>query len=359
MISTPNPTGPDRNPACTFEPRAMAPGAQPAARRAPAAGPPGLPNGARAILAPLCGITDAVFRRICLELGADMAVTEMISSEAVTRGRENSVRSLKNLEITQGPLSLQIFGGDPQRMGDTAERLSALAPEYIDLNFGCPVRKIVTQNGGSAVLRDLDLLGRICRSVVRRSRVPVSAKIRAGWDKPSGRQVRQIARTIEDAGVSMLAVHARTRRQRFSGRADWDLIGEAVDAVEIPVVGNGDVTTADDFFAIASHTGCRAVMIGRGAVGNPWLFSEIRSRLMGREYTPPGPRGRVELLLEHVRQEVEADGEPYGVVTSRKIMGAYVRHLPGARDLRGAMMQATALSELEDLFGGYIEDQGF
>jgi len=283
----------------------------------------------------------------------------MISSEAMTRGKEHTVRSVKGLDVGEGPLSLQIFGGDPQRMGETADRLSALEPEYIDMNFGCPVRKIVAQNGGSAVLKDLHLLGRICREVVLRSRAKVSAKIRVGWDKSSGAQIRDIARTIEDAGVSMVAVHARTRKQRFTGKANWDLIAEAREAVNIPVVGNGDVTTADSFFEIVSHTGCEAVMIGRGAVGNPWVFSEIAARLEGRAYSPPGPRERVDVLLGHVRRKVELDGEPYGVVTSRKIMGAYVKHLPGARELRGAMMQITAFAELEDLFRNYLEDRGF
>lgn len=321
--------------------------------------PKGLPNGARAILAPLCGITDAVFRRICLERGAEMAVTEMISSDAFTRGKAACVRSLKWLDTSEGPLSLQIFGASPERMGETAARLSELSPAYIDMNFGCPVRKVVAQRGGSAVLRDLDLLGRICRTVVDRSRVPVSAKIRAGWDKPSGEGIRAIARTIEDAGVSMLAVHARTRKQGFGGEADWDLIAEAKDAVSIPVVGNGDVNSADDLFRLHGHTGCDAVMIGRGAIGNPWLFGEIRARLDGVGFTPPTPRQRVDVLLEHVRRSVDMDGEPLGVVTTRKVTSVYVKRLPGARELRGNMMRATRLAELEDLLYAYLEKNGF
>jgi len=283
----------------------------------------------------------------------------MVSSEAMTRGREHSVRAIKGLSVEEGPLSVQIFGGDPERMGETAALLSEMEPEYIDMNFGCPVRKIVTQNGGSAVLRDLDLLGRICREVVRQSEVPVSAKIRAGWDKSSGSQIREIARVIEDAGVSMLAVHARTRKQGFTGRADWDLIAEAKNAVAIPVIGNGDVTTADDFFELVRQTNCEAVMIGRGAIGNPWIFAEIRARLEGRDYQSPGPRERVEVLLDHVRREVEVDGEPHGVITSRKVMAAYVKHLPGARDLRGVMMQITTIAALEELFNSYLDERGF
>lgn len=322
----------------------------------PAVAPRGLPNGARTILAPLCGVTDAVFRKICLDRGAEMVVTEMISSDALTRGKESRVRSLKELDVGQGPLSLQIFGGDPGRMGETAGRLSELYPQYIDLNFGCPVRKIVAQNGGSAVLRDLDLLGRICREVVRRSRVPVSAKIRAGWDKSSGRQIRDIVRTIEDAGVSMVAVHARTRKQGFSGRANWDLIAEAKQTVSIPVVGNGDVKDADDFFGIHRHTDCDAVMIGRGAVGNPWIFQEIRARLGGGSYKPPTARERVEVLLEHVRREVEVNGEPVGVVSTRKVMAAYIKNLPRVRELREKLMQIIRLSELEDLLRAYLKE---
>jgi tRNA-dihydrouridine synthase B len=322
---------------------------------------PRLATAARSGAAAACrprGITDAVFRKLCLEHGADMVVTEMISSDAVTRGKIDAVRSLKGLNVGEGPLSLQIFGGDPERMGETAAFLSELEPEYIDMNFGCPVRKIVAQNGGSAVLRDLGLLSRVCREVVRRSRVPVSAKIRAGWDKATGTQIRDIARTIEDAGVSMLAVHARTRKQRFEGRANWELIAEARAAVDVPVVGNGDVSTADAFFEMAEQTGCDAVMVGRGAIGNPWLFSEIRARLEGRDYTPPGPRVRVEVLLDHVRKEVAMDGEPLGIIASRKVMAVYVKHLPGARELRGTMMQITALAALEDLFYAYLQSHG-
>ena len=173
------------------------------------------------------------------------------------------------------------------------------------------------------------------------------------------RQFRALARVIEGAGVSMLAVHARTRKQGFTGRADWDLIAEAKDAVDIPVIGNGDVATADDFFEIVRQTNCEAVMIGRGAIGNPWIFAEIRARLEGRDYTPPGPRERVEVLLDHVRREVEVDGEPHGVITSRKVMAAYVRHLPGSRDLRGFMMQITTIAALEELFNSYLDERGF
>ena len=319
---------------------------------------PGLPNGARVILAPLCGVTTAPFRRICLEQGADMVVTEMISSEAMTRGKEEDCRAIRGLDADEGPLSFQIFGGDPVRMGETAARLSEMNPQYIDMNFGCPVKKIVNGGGGSAVLREIDLLGNICRNVVRRSSVPVSAKIRAGWDRPTGEKVRELARTIEDAGVTMLALHARTRTQGFSGLANWDLIAEAKRAVSIPVVGNGDVKSAEDVARIAEHTGCDAVMIGRAAIGNPWIFDDVKTRLAGGEFTAPTPRARVSVLLRHVTEAVRLDGEPGGVIASRKVMAAYLKRMPGVKAIRGGLMNARTLNELRDLLGGYVETIG-
>jgi tRNA-dihydrouridine synthase B len=318
----------------------------------------GLPNGARVILAPLCGITTAPFRRICLEQGADMVVTEMVSSEAVTRGRSEDCKATRGLDVAEGPLSLQIFGGNPERMGETAARLSERSPEYIDMNFGCPVKKIVNGGGGSAVLREVDLLGNICREVVRRSSVPVSAKIRAGWDRPTGEKVRELARAIEDAGVTMLAIHARTRAQGFTGKANWDLIAEAKQAVSIPVVGNGDVRSAEDVARMAEQTGCDAVMIGRAAIGNPWIFQEVKTTLSGGEFTPPTPRERVSVLIRHVGEAVRLDGEPGGVISSRKVMGAYLKHMPRARALRSGLMQSRSVTEVTDLCGAYLAEVG-
>lgn len=315
-------------------------------------------GGARVLLAPLCGITTAPFRRICLERGADLVVTEMVSSEAMTRGKSRDCRALHGLDHSDGPLSVQIFGGDPIRMGETAAMLSESGPVYLDMNFGCPVKKIVNGNGGSAVLRDLGLLGRICREVVRRSAVPVSAKIRAGWDRPTGDSVREIARTIEDAGVSMLAIHARTRAQGFTGTANWDLIAHAKDAVSIPVVGNGDVRGAEDVTRMRDHTGCDAVMIGRAAIGNPWIFEEVKARLDGRAWTPPTPRERVAVVVRHIGEAVRLEGEPGGVIASRKVMAAYLKRMPGARGVRGALMQVRTLAEVEDVLGGYLASIG-
>jgi nifR3 family TIM-barrel protein len=218
------------------------------------------------------------------------------------------------------------------------------------------VRKIVSGSGGSAVLRDLRLLHRISKRVVERSRVPVSAKIRSGWDKPTAESIGDIGRAIEEAGVSMIAVHARTRKQAFAGKANWELIRAIKEAVSIPVIGNGDVTGAEDFMKIKEETGCDAVMIGRCAIGNPWIFEEIHAALNGRPFNPPTPQERVAVLVDHVRQSADELGEPLGIIVTRKIMAAYLKRLPNARELRGKIMQCERLDELETIFRQYVED---
>jgi nifR3 family TIM-barrel protein len=310
----------------------------------------GLLRDRRLILAPLCGITDAVFRRICFGWGADMAVSEMISSEGLVRNSRH-IRAIRDLDMNAGPLMLQIFGADPEMMADAAAILSRLRPVSIDLNFGCPVRKIVSKNGGSAVLRDLRLLGRICRRVVENSTVPVTAKIRAGWDKSTAEGVADIARTIEDAGVLMIAVHARTKAQGFSGKADWALIKTVKDAVAIPVVGNGDVVGPESYRRMIATTGCDAVMIGRAAIGNPWVFDEIQRAIQNRPYRVPTPHDRIEGLLSHARLAVASYGEPLGIIATRRIMAAYLKRIPNARNLRSKIMRCERLVELERILG--------
>jgi tRNA-dihydrouridine synthase B len=311
--------------------------------------------GVDVVLAPLCGISNSIFRRICLDRGADMVVTEMISSEGLVRN-STRIRAVQGLDMSEGPLSLQVFGSDPEVMGEAAALLSELEPRFLDMNFGCPVRKIVSGSGGSAVLRDLRLLHRISKRVVERSRVPVSAKIRSGWDKPTAESIGDIGRAIEEAGVSMIAVHARTRKQAFAGKANWELIRAIKEAVSIPVIGNGDVTGAEDFMKIKEETGCDAVMIGRCAIGNPWIFEEIHAALNGRAFKPPTPQERVAVLLDHVRQSADELGEPLGIIVTRKIMAAYLKRLPNARELRGKIMQCERLDELETIFRQYVED---
>jgi tRNA-dihydrouridine synthase B len=302
-------------------------------------------EGVSVVLAPLAGITDAIFRGICMDHGADMVFSEMISADGLARCRRR-LRALRDLDTGNGRIALQIFGSDPAIMGEAAAVLSEYDPSLIDINLGCPVRKVVKRNGGAALLKDLRLLERVCAAVVRRSAVPVSAKVRAGWSDASETGVRDLGRALERAGISVITVHARSRAQAFQGLADWSLIAAMKDTVSVPVIGNGDVWSAEDYFRIRSETNCDAVMIGRGAVGNPWIFEEIQARREGRDFSPPSHRARLETMLDHVGKAVSKLGEPLGVVTSRKVMAAYARHLPNARDVRRALMKCERLAEL-------------
>jgi tRNA-dihydrouridine synthase B len=310
-------------------------------------------DGIEVVLAPLAGITDWIFRGICFQFGVDMAVSEMISSDAVTR-TVVPLRAMRHLDERRGPLALQIFGADPGRMAETAARLSEYRPLLIDLNFGCPVKKIVKGKGGAALLLDIPLLARICREVVRRSRVPVSAKIRTGWDTSDPLQLAEIARVIEGEGLSVITVHARTRSQAYSGAADWDMIKTVKQVVSIPVIGNGDVKSADDFINMKNQTGCDAVMIGRAAIGNPWIFAEIKARLEGARFESPAPNNRIEVLLEQLRLSVQELGEPLGIISVRRVIAAYLKFLPGARGLRGALMSLERLEEIEKVLTLYL-----
>ena len=265
------------------------------------------------------------------------------------------VRAIRHLDMGNGPLSLQIFGADPEMMGEAAAILSELNPRYIDLNFGCPVRKIVSKNGGSAVLKDVGLLERICRRVVEKSRVPVSAKIRAGWANSADDHIAEIGRVIEGAGVSMIAVHARTKEQAFKGKADWRIIKALKDTVSIPVVGNGDVANPESYFRMKEETGCDAVMIGRAAIGNPWVFEEVSAAIDGRGFDPPTARERVSAMLEHVRLAVEFYGEMLGMISTRRMMAAYLKRMPNAREIRSKIMACEEFTLLESLMHEYLE----
>jgi tRNA-dihydrouridine synthase B len=311
-------------------------------------------EGIDVVLAPLAGITDAVYRRICLEHGADMVVTEMVSADGLARYPER-LRALRNLDTGTGPVAIQIFGSDPENMGRAAAELSALNPRFIDLNFGCPVRKIVSRNGGAALLKNRKLLGEICKAVVRRSSVPVSAKMRSGWDGSSETSLLDVGRTIEDSGVSVITLHARSRVQAFKGRSDWGMIRFLKENLSIAVIGNGDIRSAADYNRMREETGCDAAMIGRGAVGNPWIFAEIKAGLEGRPWTPPSMEERLRTMFDHVSEAVRNIGEPLGLITSRKTMAAYAKYLPSARKLRRDLMSCISLGELEGVLREYLD----
>jgi tRNA-dihydrouridine synthase B len=306
-------------------------------------------------LAPMAGVSEAPFRRLCRRFGADVVVSEFLSSEGLRRENERTLR-MAAFGPEERPIGIQIFGAEPAAMADAAALVSEVfAPDYVDINFGCPVKKVVKRNGGSGCLKDLDLVARIIEAVVGATRLPVTAKIRSGWDE-SSRDPVAIGLRCQDAGARMLTLHARTRTEMFSGSARWDEIAAVVSALEIPVVGNGDVTTAADVVRIREQTGCAGVMIARGSFGNPWLFRDAHALLEGCPAPePPGAEERFRTALEHARLTLALDGDtPKSVMEFRKHLGWYVRGLPGAAALRERLHRVRTLAEVEHIFTEYL-----
>jgi nifR3 family TIM-barrel protein len=312
-------------------------------------------RGRRVALAPVASITNSIYRRLCKEQGADYCVTELVSSEALSR---ESLRSYELAHFTpaERPIAVQIFGGDPAKMAHATDLVNELEPDAIDINMGCPARKVTRNAGGSDLLRDLDRLGRVVAAVVARAERPVSVKIRAGWDEQSLVAV-EAARIIESEGAQWMTLHPRTRSQRFGGRARWELIAAVKDAVRIPVIGNGDIVTADDAIRMFEETGCDSVMVGRGCFGYPWIFAEIQSRLAGRAAAPPAAAERVAMALRNLRMEIEESTvEAFRVVRAmRKHLAWYVADLPGSKELRTQIFAAETYAEVEDILRQYAE----
>ena len=309
-------------------------------------------------LAPMAGFTEPVFRGLCREQGAAFVVTELVSSEGMVRGSERTSRYLE-FEESERPLGMQLFGSDPESMGKAAALLAGLGPDFIDINMGCPVPKVVTREAGAALLRNRPLLADLARAVVEGAGgLPVTAKIRSGWDRQSA-DIERTGEILERAGVAAVAIHARTRSERFEGRANWNDISRLKAAVSIPVIGNGDVRTADDAARMLAGTGCDGVLVGRGAVGNPWLFRECRALLERGERVPRPSRFEVVgTAIEHLRRSVARRGLPRGLVEMRKTLAMYVRGFPGAAKLRPRLFREADLEPLVDLLESYRRSLG-
>ncbi len=307
-------------------------------------------------LAPMAGVSEAPFRRLCRRFGADVVVSEFLSSEGLRRGSERTLR-MAAFDAAERPIGIQIFGAEPAAMAEAAALVTEVfAPEYVDVNFGCPVKKVVKRNGGSGCLKDLDLVAAIIRAVAAATPLPVTVKIRSGWDEER-RDPVGIALRCQDAGARVLTLHARTRTQMFSGEANWDEIAAAVAALDIPVIGNGDVRVAEDVLRMRELTGCAGVMVARGAFGNPWIFRDARALLDGEPARPaPTAEERFRTALEHARLTLELEGDtPKTVMEFRKHLGWYVRSLPGAAGLRDQLHRVNSLAEAERIFSVYLE----
>ena len=301
------------------------------------------------ILAPMAGYTDHGMRTVCREAGAELLVSEMISAKAVYYN-DKKTESLARLYESDGPTLIQLFGHEPDILAEAARRLvsgvgGGLAPIGFDINMGCPVRKIVSGGDGSALMEDPNLIERIVRSVANATPLPVSVKIRAGIDR-SHRNAVECALAAEAGGASFVAVHGRTRTEMYSGRADREIIRNVKNALHIPVIANGDIATGQDAIDMLADTGCDGIMIGRAAIGNPFLFAEILCALEGRPYTPPTPEERVATAKQQLAHSVEHLGEELAVREGRKQIALYLRACPGAAALRAHIHAACTVAQM-------------
>lgn len=306
-------------------------------------------------LAPMAGVSEAPFRRICRRFGADVVVSEFISSVGVSLGIRRVLADMRFEEIER-PIGIQLYGADAGVMARAAALVTeAFRPDYLDVNFGCPVKKVVRNNGGSGCLKDLSLVGAIIRSVRAATDLPVTVKIRSGWDE-TRRDPVTIARHCQDAGALALALHPRTRTQMYTGRADWDEIARVREALDIPVIGNGDVQRPEDVLAMWRHTGCAGVMVARGSFGNPWLFAQARDLLEGRPKRPDPPaEERFAVALEHARLALRLQGDTRKTALEfRKHLGWYTKGLAGSAELRQRLFAIESMHEAEAIFAEYL-----
>lgn len=288
------------------------------------------------VLAPLAGITDAVMREMCEAQGAAMTVTEMVSAKGLYYGDRNTPK-LTYIKENAGPTAIQIFGSEPDIIAFAARKLDGLSNKVLDINMGCPVPKVVNNGDGSALLKNPELVYDVTKAAVTNSTKPVSCKIRMGFTADSINAV-EIAQAIESAGASAVAVHGRTREQYYSGSADWEIIRRVKENVSIPVIGNGDVMSAEDGMRMLEETACDFVMVARGAQGNPWIFRELNALYRGEELpAPPTDEERIAMLLKHLDGLIELKGEYTAVKEIRKHVGWYTRGMRGAAHLRGAI----------------------
>ncbi len=307
-------------------------------------------------LAPQAGVSESPFRRLCRDFGADVVVTEFVSADGLVLGKGRSEEYLR-FEEEERPIGVQIFGSDPAMMADAAALVHQVhGPDFIDINFGCPVKKVVKRNGGSGCLRDLDLVQSIIRAVADAHPLPTTVKIRSGFDEAS-RDPVGIALRCQEAGARWITLHPRTREDMYSGEARWDEIRALVQALEIPVVGNGDVRSGEDARRMRDETGCAGVMIARGSHGGPWIFRQARAALEGREVPPePGVEERFAICLRHARNAIAFEPDPWkAVIEFRKHLGWYTKGLPGGRALRTRLFQVESLQDMEGLLEGYLE----
>ena len=308
------------------------------------------------ILAPMAGVTDYVYRKLCTQFGAQATVTEMVSAKGyilTPREREDVIQLRQTSEGER--CALQIFGSDAQIMGQAAQRLCEDRFFALDINMGCPAPKIVSGGDGSAMLKDLKNAEKVIQAVVKHSTLPVTVKMRMGWDENSV-CFMEAGKMVQDCGVAAVTLHGRTRQEMYAGKANWDAIGELAAKLSIPVIGNGDIDTAQDAQRMLQYTGCHAVMVGRGAMGNPWLFRDWLRLQKGMEPAAVTAQERVDTAMEHARQLLAHKGDYIGVREMRKHMAWYLKGLRGAAQVRQKFNFAESLAQMEDILMNYLRE---
>jgi nifR3 family TIM-barrel protein len=306
---------------------------------------------AHAVLSPMAGVTDRMFRALCARHGADVTYCEFVSANGVLHGNPASF-DLMELGENEHPVGIQLFGSDPGILAEAARTAEKVGPDIIDLNFGCPVKKVVKRNGGSALLCNVPLMQEIVEAVVLAVSLPVTAKIRTGWSRDQLNYL-EVTKMLEEVGVCAITVHGRTRDQLFTGSADWEPIAQMVEIASVPIIGNGDVVCGDDYFRMKRETGCEAVMIARGAIGNPFVFEEIRAREEGTSWSPPTVAQIIDLMIEHLDQEIALKGAHTGMMRMRKHFSHYLKGHAGASGLRKRVYLETERDRVVDLLLEY------
>lgn len=300
------------------------------------------------LLAPMEDVSDPPFRAVCKANGADLMYTEFISSEGLIR---NAIKSRQKLDIfeEERPVGIQIFGGDEEAMALSAEIVETVEPDLVDINFGCPVKKVVSKGAGAAVLKDVDLMVRLTEAVVRSTRLPVTVKTRLGWDE-GNINIVEVAERLQDAGVKALAIHARTRSQLYKGVADWSWIAKVKEnpRMKIPVFGNGDIDSPEKAVEYQRRYGVDGIMIGRAAIGYPWVFREVRHFMeTGEHLPPPTLKERLEVIRRHLHASVRWKGPVPGIQEMRRHYGNYLKGLPNIKEFRQRLVTLKTIEELE------------
>ncbi|MCU7695142.1 tRNA dihydrouridine synthase DusB [Haoranjiania flava] len=302
------------------------------------------------LLAPMEDVSDPPFRSVCKANGADMMYTEFISSEGLIR---DAIKSRRKLDIfeEERPVGIQIFGGDEEAMGMSAAIAATVNPDLVDINFGCPVKKVVTKGAGAGVLRDIPLMVRLTEAVVRNTKLPVTVKTRLGWDE-SSINIEEVAERLQDVGIKALAIHGRTRAQMYKGEADWTLIGRIKEnpRIKIPIFGNGDINSPEKALEYKNRYGVDGIMIGRAAIGYPWIFNEIKHFLQTGEHLPlPTIQQRVEVIRHHLKRSLEWKGPVYGILEMRRHYTNYLKGFPNIKEFRSKLVQLNTYEEIDDI----------